>query len=160
MLPYQSTDSALIQWHTGIVRLTVLYSGGGSHSIRVTMPLIITTLLKCSASTWAHLLPFSWWRPRWPPSSPMPRKWYCWQCNCTINKFSQYSKKTQMFRQQCLIYITDNNNGCELKETIFVHTGTNQRPLRWMRNQKFRRNGILFAPLNMPLLKVLKLCLC
>ncbi len=40
---------------------------------RVTVPLLFTTLLKCSASTCAHWCPFSWWCPRPPPSSPMPR---------------------------------------------------------------------------------------
>ncbi len=37
------------------------------------MPHLFTTLLECSASTYAHWRPFSWWRPRPPPSSPMTR---------------------------------------------------------------------------------------
>ncbi len=45
---------------------------GRQSYFRVTVPLFITTLLKCSASMCAHWRPFSWWRPRPPPSSPVP----------------------------------------------------------------------------------------
>ncbi len=72
-----ASDSALIQWHTGIVRLTVLNDVGDPVGAAVIFQgdraTLITTLLKCSASTCAHWHPFSWWRPRRPPSSPMPR---------------------------------------------------------------------------------------
>ncbi len=67
---HRQIDSALIQWHTGIIRLTALWSNGIQASsdwqrfyFRVTVPLFITTLPQCSASTC----------PRPPPSSPMPR---------------------------------------------------------------------------------------
>ncbi len=46
---------------------------GQQSYFRVTVPLFITTLLKCSASTCAYWRPYSWWRNRWPPSSSMPR---------------------------------------------------------------------------------------
>ncbi len=95
-----SNDSALIQWHTGIVRWTALWSNGiqaspdwqcsdpmaykhrqidstlaqwcWGHSGAAVIFLgdratLVTTQLKCSASTCAH------WRTRPPPSSPMPR---------------------------------------------------------------------------------------
>ncbi len=46
---------------------------GRQSYFRVTVPLFITTLLQCSFSTCADWFPFSWWRPKPPPSSPMPR---------------------------------------------------------------------------------------
>ncbi len=76
---HRQIDSTLIQWHTGIIRLTVLYPNdvrdpvGRQSYFRVTVPLLFTTLLKCIASMCAHWHHFSWWRPRPPPSSPMPR---------------------------------------------------------------------------------------
>ncbi len=82
-------DSTLIQWHTGIVRMTVLESPmmlgdpvGRQSYFRVSVPLLITTLLKCSGSTCAHWRPSSWWRSRRPPSLPMPR-------NGTASMFAQ-----------------------------------------------------------------------
>ncbi len=81
---HRQIDRALIQWHTGIVRLTALWSngiqassdwqysspmmlgiqwGGWQSYLKVTVPLLFTTLLKCSASTCAHWHPFSWWHP-------------------------------------------------------------------------------------------------
>ncbi len=42
------------------------------------MPLLITTLLKCSGSTCAHWCPSSWWRSRRPPSLPIPRNGTGW----------------------------------------------------------------------------------
>ncbi len=60
-------DSTLAQWRWGSsgAVAAVIFQGD-----RATL---ITTLLKCSASTCAHWRPFSWWRSRRPPSSPMPR---------------------------------------------------------------------------------------
>ncbi len=46
---------------------------GRQSYFRVTVPLFITTLIQCSASTCAYWCPFSWWRPRPTPSSPRPR---------------------------------------------------------------------------------------
>lgn len=57
-----ASDSALKQWHTGIVRLTALKPndvGGtsGKSYFRVTVPPFITTLLKWSGSICAHWCP-------------------------------------------------------------------------------------------------------
>ncbi len=63
---HHQIDSALIQWHTGIVRFRQYSSqmmlgiqwggvgGGQQSSFRVTVPLLFTNLLKCCASTCAH----------------------------------------------------------------------------------------------------------
>ncbi len=56
----------LAQWCWGI-------QWGRQSYFRVSVPLLITTLLKCSGSTCAHWRPSSWWRSRRPPSLSMPR---------------------------------------------------------------------------------------
>ncbi len=45
---------------------------GAAIIFRVSVPLLITTLLKCIMC--AHWRPSSWWRSRRPPSLPMPKK--------------------------------------------------------------------------------------
>ncbi len=63
---HRQNDSTLAQWCWGI-------QWGRQSYFRVSVPLLITTLLKCSGSTCAHWRPSSWWHSRQPPSLPMPR---------------------------------------------------------------------------------------
>ncbi len=63
---HRQIDSILAQWCWGI-------QWGWQSYFRVTVPFFITTLLKYSSSMCAHWAPSCWWRPRPPPSLPMPR---------------------------------------------------------------------------------------
>ncbi len=63
---HRQNDSTLAQWCWGI-------QWGQQSYFRVSVPLLITTLLKCSGRRALIGAPSSWGRSRRPPSLPMPR---------------------------------------------------------------------------------------